>query len=112
MRAALRSIGDGVFAATDYLEDRNGDVWVGTDRGVTHLHQGQLVHDAITDGLRNEKIWALHEDADGGLWLGTRTDGLYRYRDGKLTHYTTANGLASNSISFTRCAPMRAASRA
>ena len=34
----------------------------------------------------------------GGLWVGTRAHGLYRYRNGQLSHYTTANGLASDSI--------------
>ena len=37
-------------------------------------------------------------DADGGLWFGTRTGGLYRWRSERLTHYTVAQGLASNSI--------------
>ncbi|MGA7286701.1 MAG: triple tyrosine motif-containing protein, partial [Terriglobales bacterium] len=45
-----------------------------------------------------EKIWAIREDEDGGLWFGTRTGGLYRWRFAKLTHFTTAQGLASNSI--------------
>ena len=35
---------------------------------------------------------------DGGLWFGTRDDGLYRWKQGKLTHFTTDQGLASNSI--------------
>ena len=45
-----------------------------------------------------KKIWAIHEDSDGGLWFGTRTGGLYRWRSGKLTHYTASQGLASNGI--------------
>ena len=86
------------FSTRAILEDRNGDIWVGTERGVTHLHQGQPMHDMLTETLREEKVWALHEDRDGSLWAGTRTNGLYRYRNGQLTHYTTASGLASNSI--------------
>ena len=52
----------------------------------------------MTEALRHEKIWAIREDEDGGLWFGTRTGGLYRWRFAKLTHFTTAQGLASNSI--------------
>ncbi len=44
------------------------------------------------------KIWAIHEDADGGLWFGTRDNGLYRLHAGKLAHFTAADGLASNAI--------------
>ncbi len=43
-------------------------------------------------------MWAIHQDSAGGLWFGTRSDGLYRLRAGALTHFTTANGLASDSI--------------
>jgi signal transduction histidine kinase/ligand-binding sensor domain-containing protein len=86
------------FSTRTLAEDRNGDIWVGTDRGVSHLQGGRIAKDAVTEALRHEKIWAIREDSDGGLWFGTRTGGLYRWRFGKLTHFTTAQGLASNSI--------------
>jgi ligand-binding sensor domain-containing protein/signal transduction histidine kinase len=86
------------FSTRSLLEDRNGDLWIGTDRGVSRLHAGRFENDAVTTALQQEKVWAIHQDSDGGLWFGTRAGGLYRWRDGKLTHYTTAQGLASNSI--------------
>jgi ligand-binding sensor domain-containing protein/signal transduction histidine kinase len=86
------------FSTRTLAEDRNGDIWVGTDRGVSHLQGGSFANDAVTEALRHEKIWAIREDSDGGLWFGTRTGGLYRWRFGKLIHFTTAEGLASNSI--------------
>jgi signal transduction histidine kinase/ligand-binding sensor domain-containing protein len=86
------------FSTRSLGKDRNGDVWIGTDRGISHFHSDHFVTDDVTDALKNEKIWAIHEDSDGGLWFGTRTGGLYRWRFSRLTHYTTAQGLASNSI--------------
>jgi signal transduction histidine kinase/streptogramin lyase len=86
------------FSTRSLWEDHNGDVWIGTDRGVSHFHAGSFVKDPVTEALKNEKIWAIREDSDGGLWFGTRTGGLYRWRFGKLAHYTIAQGLASNSI--------------
>jgi len=86
------------FSTRALLEDRNGDLWIGTDRGVSRLHGGAFATDEATEALKDEKIWAIHEDADGDLWFGTRTGGLYRRRLGKMTHYTVAQGLASNSI--------------
>jgi ligand-binding sensor domain-containing protein/signal transduction histidine kinase len=86
------------FSTRSLWEDRNAVIWIGTDRGISHLHDGRFVKDAVTEALKTEKIWAIQEDSDGGLWFGTRTGGLYRWRSGKLTHYTTAQGLASNSI--------------
>ena len=86
------------FSTRTLAEDRNGDIWVGTDRGVSHLRGDTFAKVAVTEALRHEKIWAIREDSDGGLWFGTRTGGLYRWRFGKLIHFTTAQGLASNSI--------------
>lgn len=86
------------FSTRALLEDRNGDIWIGTDRGLNHLHAGAFVHDRVTETLNEEKVWAIHEDSDGGLWFGTRNNGLFRWRQNRLTHFTTAQGLASNSI--------------
>jgi len=86
------------FSTRSILEDRNGDIWIGTDRGVSRLHGDSFETDGATEALKNEKVWAIHEDSDGGLWFGTRTGGLYRWRSGKLTHYTATQGLASNGI--------------
>jgi ligand-binding sensor domain-containing protein/signal transduction histidine kinase len=86
------------FSIRSLLQDRTGDIWIGTDHGVGRLHEGRFQRDGVTGALKNEKVWAIHEDSDGGLWFGTRTGGLYRWRSGKLTHYTTAQGLASNGI--------------
>ncbi|MGB7549255.1 MAG: two-component regulator propeller domain-containing protein [Terracidiphilus sp.] len=86
------------FSTRSILEDRNGDIWIGTEHGLNHLRNEQVIHDSVTNALKDEKVWAIHQDPEGGLWFGTRSDGLYRFREGRLTHYTTANGLASNSI--------------
>jgi ligand-binding sensor domain-containing protein/signal transduction histidine kinase len=93
-------VSDGLayFSTRSLLQDQRGDIWIGTDQGLSRLHGDSFEHDGATDALKNEKVWAIHEDSDRGLWFGTRTGGLYRWRSGVLTHYTTAQGLASNGI--------------
>jgi ligand-binding sensor domain-containing protein/signal transduction histidine kinase len=86
------------FSTRALLEDTRGDLWVGTDSGLSHLHRGAFVNDAATEALAQLKIWTIHEDADGGLWFGTRNNGLFRYRDGKVVSYSTRDGLAGNAI--------------
>jgi ligand-binding sensor domain-containing protein/signal transduction histidine kinase len=80
------------------LEDRRGDLWIGTDRGVSRLHGGAFMQDAATAALAQMKVWAIHEDPDGGIWFGTRNNGLFRLRDERITHFTATDGLASNAI--------------
>jgi signal transduction histidine kinase/ligand-binding sensor domain-containing protein len=80
------------------LIDRAGDLWVGKDLGLSRLHQGKPAEDAITNRLRGVKVWAIHEDPEGGMWFGTRGSGLFRWKQGNVTVYTAARGLASNSI--------------
>jgi ligand-binding sensor domain-containing protein/signal transduction histidine kinase len=86
------------FSTRSLIEDRMGDIWIGTDRGLSHMHHGAFVRDEATAALAAEEVWSIYQDADGGLWFGTRDDGLYRWKQNRLTHYTTAQGLASNSI--------------
>ncbi len=88
------------FSVRALLEDRDGGVWIGTDRGLSHLVDDQFVHDAATRALTGEKVWALDQSPSGALWIGTRDNGLYRYLPGatSTTHYTTDQGLVSNSV--------------
>jgi signal transduction histidine kinase len=71
---------------------------VGRDLGLSRLHAGKPVEDSITARLRGVKVWTIHEDPEGGMWFGTRGSGLFRWKQGMVTAYTTARGLASNSI--------------
>ena len=102
MKPVIRSyqMRDGLayFSTRALCVDRYGDLWVGTDHGLSHVRGGAFVSDAATAALEQTKIWAIHEDADGGLWFGTRNNGLFRWRDGKIAHYTTADGLPDNAI--------------
>jgi len=86
------------FSTRSLLEDRAGDLWIGTDRGLSHMHKGSFVSDAATLELAQMKVWAIHEDVDGGLWFGTRNNGLFRLRDGRMAHYSAEDGLAGNAI--------------
>ncbi len=79
-------------------EDRSGDLLVGTDGGLNRIHNGVFVTDPVFQRLGNERIWAIKVDVGGSIWLGTRGSGLVRIRNGKITRFTTRDGLMSNTI--------------
>jgi signal transduction histidine kinase/ligand-binding sensor domain-containing protein len=80
--------------------DRAGALWVATERGVSRIGLPGLVVDRQLDLLQGHKVWALHEDADGGMWMATQGAGLFLLKDGRLSRFTTGDGLPSDKIHF------------
>src|ERR1700731_1697595 len=57
---------------TAFLEDRNGDLWVGVQGGGLALFRdGQFRPFPEEDSLRSDDIRSLAETPDGSLWIGT-----------------------------------------
>lgn len=56
------------------LPDPDGGLWVGTERGLSRLHNGEI---RSQPGLEGVFVLALHRDHEGGLWVGTAGDGLF-----------------------------------
>jgi ligand-binding sensor domain-containing protein/signal transduction histidine kinase len=81
------------------LEDRQGRLWFGTDRGgLVRFAEGAFTRFGARDGLADDRVTVLHEDRSGTLWIGTRDHGLSRLRDGRFTTYTTDDGLPASRI--------------
>jgi diguanylate cyclase (GGDEF)-like protein len=89
-------------AALDSLfEDREGNIWVGTNpRGLAQLDHGVFRH--ITD---SGMIRCITQTSDGALWLATDGDGVERDFQGKITRYTTADGLPTNHAMYVYADP-------
>jgi signal transduction histidine kinase/ligand-binding sensor domain-containing protein len=85
--------------ANAVLEDRQGNIWVGTrNTGIVRITNGEV--SASLDslgGLSDSDVLSLFEDREGSIWIGT-TGGLDRLRDAKLTTFTVKEGLTRNSV--------------
>jgi signal transduction histidine kinase/ligand-binding sensor domain-containing protein len=86
------------------LADNDGSLWIGTRRGLAHWknasEQGQKPRLEVltqTDGLGSDTVGAMARGASGDLWIAT-FGGLSRLHGGRITNYTTANGLSSNVL--------------
>ncbi len=90
--------------AETLARDASGDVWVGTESGPCRLRP-PAAPDCLTPdaGVDDALVYRIRADHEGGLWIATHGSGAFRYagfregRDRFLT-YTTAHGLASNSV--------------
>jgi ligand-binding sensor domain-containing protein/signal transduction histidine kinase len=87
------------------LSDSGGAVWAATSVGAFLVPPGDRSgpgHDGLPHllkGIGAHRVLALNRDAEGGLWFGTNTAGVFRLdADGMLSQYTTENGIPGNSV--------------
>jgi len=83
---------------TGLAQGTNGELWVGsTAGGVQRIRLGSDVVLSVRD-LPSQSIRTLYLDGDGSLWIGTAGGGLSRWRDGRVTTFTTRQGLGADTI--------------
>ncbi|MCX6278286.1 MAG: ATP-binding protein [Bacteroidetes bacterium] len=81
------------------LGTRDTSLWIGTEGdGLIMLKNKKFIRLNKSNGLSDDRIFALSADSSGGIWVGTSGCGVNYLKDGKITKYDTANGLACNYI--------------
>ena len=71
---------------TCWLEDNEGDVWVGTkEAGLARIRDRQFKQFTAADGIPGDVAQSVCEDAQGTIWVGTATGGLARQQGEKFT---------------------------
>lgn len=101
------NLDDGLINSTihDIHKDRNGFLWLGTNRGV-NLYTGEdfiPLNHFISDTIHStySSVSTLCELKENQLWVGTWGDGLYsvNIETGDYQHYRLKDSLTHNSIS-------------
>jgi signal transduction histidine kinase/ligand-binding sensor domain-containing protein len=77
--------------ALTLIEDRQGNVWVFTKRGLFRFTPTGF--EPLAAGV---SVRSLFSDREGNLWIGTNGDGLVRFKDRPVRMFTTAEGLPNN----------------
>ena len=87
--------GRGLASVNALIRDRDGNLWICTDRGLARWRDGEL--SSLTGGLfAVSELPAILEDNEGSLWVGSSAVGLLRLRDGKLLTAGEPEGLKSD----------------
>lgn len=60
----------------------NGELWIGTERGVLRWDGIGLTSSGIPDALRNAEVLAMIQDRDSNIWVGTSRGLVRANRDG------------------------------
>jgi signal transduction histidine kinase/ligand-binding sensor domain-containing protein/CheY-like chemotaxis protein/HPt (histidine-containing phosphotransfer) domain-containing protein len=90
------------------LVDREQSLWIGGLSGLERwprASQGQRRVFGAAEGFKPGEITALYQDSEGRVWVGSREDGLYRWRwrTGRFVNYphviTDNHSLGDNQVS-------------
>jgi signal transduction histidine kinase/ligand-binding sensor domain-containing protein len=80
---------------TSLFEDSAGRLWA---NGAFQFVDRRFVRAPWFDEVSEYfpfTCWTMCEDRDGAFWFGA-SDGVWRYRDGEVAHFTTKDGLAGD----------------
>ena len=84
---------------TGSYEDRQGNLWFGTEGdGLYHVQRQSIAVYSKEQGLVDRDAYAVYQDRPGSLWIGAWHVGLSHYVNGKFTNYTQAEGLPGRNI--------------
>ncbi len=83
----------------EITQTRDGYIWIATNDGLARFDGIRFVVFNLenTPALRSNIFTALYEDRDGALWIGS-DGGLVRYQIDQFAAFTTADGLAADTI--------------
>jgi two-component sensor histidine kinase len=93
------------------FQDSKGDIWVGSIslplNGLSRLTRsdGSIHHFTEAEGLPKQDVLptSFAEDQGGDLWVGFSLAGLARYRDGRFSFFTAADGVPESWIHAVFC---------
>ena len=80
------------------LQDRNGDVWLASWKGIIRYDGNSFTNFTNKNKLRRFHVFSLLEDTKGNLWFGTIGAGAYKYDGDTFTNITVQDGLANDTV--------------
>jgi ligand-binding sensor domain-containing protein/two-component sensor histidine kinase len=89
---------DGLSGVVAISTDRSGNLWLGTENGLSRIRNGRLIAPTPPSGNNNERVWSLFVDREGDLWAGMYSS-LHRFRDDRFITYGRPEGLPSDEPS-------------
>ena len=80
------------------IQDKSGNLWLGTDIGLTKYDGKYFYHYTTKQGLHNNTIYSLFQDSKGNIWFGSFNGGVTRFDGRYLVTFTDKNGLTGNVV--------------
>lgn len=74
----------------------SGEIWFGTEQGISRYNGHEWQSYRVTDGLLNNNVWAISGD-DEAVWCAT-SSGISVFQEGAWRNYSVEDGLPSNDV--------------
>ena len=98
-RTDVYSKSDGLSGniACSLFEDREGNVWFASTRGLDRFRELPVATVSTKQGLSSDYPTSVVADKDRSVWIGSR-EGLTRYTNGQSTIFRKTNGLPDDFV--------------
>lgn len=81
---------------TGITKDKNGIIWIGTEKGLCYISNGKI---KLFKGLPDEGIMSIFASSDGSLWVSFGVKHfLVKIKNGKLTSFAKEKAAIKNGI--------------
>src|SRR6266481_8760600 len=87
--------GDAV-SVNGLFQDREGNIWVSTSRGIDKFHDLRVTSFSTRQGLNSDQVNSVLASRDGTVWIGSYS--LDVLRSGKITSIQPRNGLPGRAL--------------
>jgi len=84
----------------DLTQSASGKLWFALDKFISIYDPKSQTFESPSLKLKNCRISSLLKDLEDNIWIGTKSEGLFKYNEKtkKLIHFTINDGLVDNSI--------------
>jgi len=83
-------------AVAGLLQDREGNIWIATSRGIDNFHDLRVASFSTRQGLSADQVNSVLASRDGTVWIGNYN--LDVLRSGKVTSIQPRNGLPGRAM--------------
>jgi signal transduction histidine kinase/ligand-binding sensor domain-containing protein len=94
---AVQSSSEAGWNVATVFEDRDGNLWVGSDRGLERWRDPKFTTYSVAQGIPADAVGPLYAEESGRVWFGPSSGGLFWIQDGAVTEAAHA-GLAGDVV--------------
>lgn len=80
-------------AVRSLFVDKNSDLWIGTENGISKLENGSFTNLVLPKTITNNSCWDITQDTIGNMWFASYGGGVYKFDGKKITVFNHTSGL-------------------